>query len=90
MPQGSKALSARSHQQQFSWGLQSLPQASRSHYCVHKGIQKKPNLDEECEALLEDKRCKFYNNAQKLYGMQTSSSLQASLHQSLHTCWHHF
>ena len=55
-------------------------QASRSHYCIHKGVQKKPNLDEECEALLEDKRCKFYNNAQKLYGMQTSSSLQARLH----------
>ena len=46
---------------------------------MHKGVQKKPNLDEECEALLEDKRCKFYNNAQKLYGMQTSSSLQARL-----------
>ena len=47
---------------------------------MHKGVQKKPNLDEECEALLEDKRCKFYNNAQKLYGMQTSGSLQARLH----------
>lgn len=47
---------------------------------MHKGVQKKPNLDEECEALLEDKRCKFHNNAQKLYGMQASSSLQARLH----------
>ena len=38
---------------------------------------KKPNLDEECEALLEDKGCKFFNNTQKLFGMQTSASLQA-------------
>ena len=52
-------------------------QASRSHYCVHKGVSKKPNLDEECEALLEDKGCKFYNNTQKLFGMQTLASLQA-------------
>ena len=52
-------------------------QASRSHYCVHKGVSKKPNLDEECEALLEDKGCKYYNNTQKLFGMQTLASLQA-------------
>ena len=57
--------------------VQNSLQASRSHYCVHKGVSKKPNLDEECEALLEDKGCKFYNNTQKLFGMQTLASLQA-------------
>ena len=53
-------------------------QASRSHYCIHKTVSKKPNLDEECEALLEDKSCKYFSNAQKLFGLQTSSDLQAS------------
>ena len=53
-------------------------QASRSHYCIHKTVSKKPNLDEECEALLEDNSCKYFGNAQKLFGMQTSSSLQVS------------
>ncbi len=52
-------------------------QASRSHYCIHKTVSKKPNLDEECEALLEDNNCKYFSNAQKLFGLQNSSSLQA-------------
>ena len=52
-------------------------QASRSHYCIHKTVSKKPNLDEECETLLEDNSCKYFSNAQKLFGLQTSSSLQA-------------
>lgn len=52
-------------------------QAAKSHYCIHKTVSKKPNLDEECEALLEDKSCRHYNNTQKLFGLQTSSSLQA-------------
>ena len=44
---------------------------------MHKTVSKKPNLDEECETLLEDNSCKYFSNAQKLFGLQTSSSLQA-------------
>ena len=40
-------------------------------------MSKKPNLDEECETLLEDNGCKYFRNAQKLFGLQASSSLQA-------------
>ena len=78
----------------FSWlhGLDIPLQASRSHYCIHKGVSKKPNLDEGCEALLEDKGCKFYNNTQKLFGMQTLASLQAgrSLMPCASTSWKRF
>ena len=44
---------------------------------MHKTVSKKSNLDEECETLLEDNSCKYFSNAQKLFGLQTSSSLQA-------------
>lgn len=53
-----------------------LWQASRGHYCVHKTVSKKTNIDEECDALLEDKACKFFNNVHSLFPMQTSHSLQ--------------
>ena len=59
-------------------------QASRSHYCIHKTVSKKLNLDEECETLLEDGSCKYFSNAQKLFGLQTSSTLQVD--QLIRTC----
>lgn len=53
-----------------------MVQASRSHYCVHNTVSKKPNVDDECDKLLEDRSCKFFNNMAKLLGLQNSSVVE--------------
>jgi hypothetical protein len=51
-------------------------QAARSHYCVHSGVSKKANVDEECDKLLEERLCKYFINMPKLLGLQNTSVLQ--------------
>lgn len=55
-------------------------QAARSHYCVHSGVSKKANVDEECDKLLEERLCKYFINMPKLLGLQNTSVLQVTLH----------
>ncbi|BDA46571.1 probable regulator of telomere elongation helicase 1 homolog at N-terminal half [Coccomyxa sp. Obi] len=50
--------------------------ASRGHYCVHSGVSKKTNVDEECDKLLEERACRYFNNMPKLLGLQNTSALQ--------------
>ena len=39
---------------------------------MHSGVSKKPNVDEECEKLLEDRSCRYFNNLPKvLNGLAT-------------------
>jgi hypothetical protein len=52
------------------------PQASKTHYCIHKTVATKSNVDEECDRLLEDRSCRFFQNVPHLLSMQTSASLQ--------------
>lgn len=49
-----------------------LPQGSKKHYCVHK-VAKGPNLEEECDKMLADGDCRFFNGTKHLFGLQSST-----------------
>lgn len=54
-------------------------QGSRTHYCCHPTVSKKKNVDEECDKLMEDDACKYFQNTRALFMLKGSSSLQVRL-----------
>lgn len=53
---------------------------------MHSGVSKKTNVDEECDKLLEERACRYFNNMPKLLGLQNSSVLQVTT-TMLRVCW---